>query len=131
MEPDLMRVLKSKHGSRLIPAFGTSGQRMPEFDLYVALGASRDPRHQHPGPKTIVIAAPSKKPRIGVVVDPVDVKTSQWVFDFGPRDIDGEPTLAVTMRAEGDATKFEEMPNDDKWGKFFMDLTVAYATLCK
>lgn len=126
-----MRILKSKYGSRLIPAFGVDGQRMREFDLYVALGASRDPRHSHPGPTRIVVSAPLKMPRIGDVADPSDVRTSQWVFDFGPRDVDGEQTLAVTMRAEGDATRFEDMPNNDKWGNLFMDLTVTYATLCR
>lgn len=126
-----MRVLE-QNGSRFIPAFNEQGQRMTDLDLYVALGAHFDPRHKHPGPRQITIAAPTRLPKIGESVDPGSfVEPSKWVFDFGSRDVDGVETLTVTMRAVGDATRFEDMPHDDHWGRLFFDLTREYARLCR
>lgn len=125
-----MRILESG-GSRFIPAFNGAGERMHEFDLSVPLGAHFDPRRNHPGPRQITVPAPSRLPAVGDDIDPAAVRLSQWVFTFGPRDIDGQSTLTMTMRAEGDATKFEDMENNDYWGQFFFDLAGTYARLCK
>lgn len=126
-----MRILEHC-GSRFIPAFGSSGERMPDFDLYVALGARHDPRQGHPGPRQIVVPALSSMPAVAPnLTDPTEVRISQWVFDFVKRDFEGQPTLTVTMRAEGEATPFESMENDERWGQFFFDLTRMYARLCR
>ncbi len=126
-----MRILEQR-GSRYLPAIdAVTGLRMPDMDLLVALGASFDPRRSHPGPKKIIVAAPSRPPRADETTDPSEVRVSRWLFNFEPREIDGEPALCMVMTAEGDATPFSDMPLTDEWGDFFFNLAGEYARLCK